>query len=573
MSATQQDRRLEPLIEAGITIATGLEIEAVLGRLLELARELTGARYAAVGVLDEARTRITRFITSGIDDRGRAAIGHPPVGRGILGVLITEARPLRLSNIAHDSRSSGFPANHPPMRTFLGVPVKAAGTVFGNLYLTEKDGGGDFTEEDEQVMVMLAAQAGVVVQNAALYRESTEHAHALERAVAELSSIHEIAEAILADAPKDEVLALIAERAQAGLGAHAVGIALPDATGTWLHYEAAAGEGAERLRGLRLPIGRSKLGTAFRARRSVLVRDLAADPDTYAPAVEAMGLASQIIVPLVHRAEVLGVMTAGERERGQLGDDDRRMLEAFATRAVLALVIGRALAAERERAEAEARLMRAELREASRQETLRRVVDAQEQERRRIARELHDETGQALASVLMGLRRIEQETDPDAVSATVADLRETVTAAIRELRALAVELRPKALDDFGLAPALERLTDTYAGRTGIAVDLQLVAVDGRLPGDVETAVYRIVQEGLTNVAKHARARHVSVVVRRAPSSIVLVLEDDGRGFDPAQGSGGLGLVSMQERAELVSGSFRLETAPGSGTTIAVEVPV
>jgi signal transduction histidine kinase len=228
------------------------------------------------------------------------------------------------------------------------------------------------------------------------------------------------------------------------------------------------------------------------------------------------------------------------------------------------------LSAERERLEAEARLRASELREAGRRETLRRVVDAQEHERRRIARELHDETGQALTSVLLGLRLIE-EVSPD-VRAAVAGLRETITAAIQELRSLAVELRPKALDDFGLGAAIERLADTYSRRTGIAVDVHVAGLE-RLPEDVETALYRIVQEGLTNVAKHAGATTASVVVHRRPRSVTTVIEDDGGGFEPGSVTQGLGLTSMRERAELVSGTVRVESRPGGGTTIAVEVPL
>jgi signal transduction histidine kinase len=238
---------------------------------------------------------------------------------------------------------------------------------------------------------------------------------------------------------------------------------------------------------------------------------------------------------------------------------------------VLAIVIARVLSAERERLEAEGRLRASELREAGRRETLRRVVDAQEHERRRIARELHDETGQALTSVLLGLRLIE-EVSPD-VRAAVSELRETITAAIQELRALAVDLRPKALDDFGLGAAIERLADTYSRRTGIAVDVHVAGLSDRLPEDIETALYRIVQESLTNVAKHAGAATASVTVHRRPRVVSIVVEDDGAGFDPTRVTDGLGLTSMRERAELVSGTVRVESRPGGGTTIAVEVPL
>jgi signal transduction histidine kinase len=239
---------------------------------------------------------------------------------------------------------------------------------------------------------------------------------------------------------------------------------------------------------------------------------------------------------------------------------------------VLVLELNQALSAERSRADAVERLVASEIREASRRETLRRVVEAQERERRRLAIELHDETGQSLAAVLMGLRRLEESTDPAAVRATVEELRATVVNAVQELRALAVELRPKALDDFGLSPALERLIDTYSRRTGLTVDSHLAGLEPRLPEPVESALYRIVQEALTNIAKHAGASTVSVVTRRDDARIVMVVEDNGEGFDVSKPAEGLGLVSMRERAELLGGSLRVESDADHGTTLVVEVP-
>jgi two-component system, NarL family, sensor histidine kinase DevS len=570
-SSPTADGRVAALVEAATVIASGLDLDAVLERLLELARLLTGARYAAVGVLDSAGARIERFVTLGIAAHERASIGDPPVGRGILGALITDARPLRLADLTRDPRAAGFPPSHPQMCSFLGVPVVAGDAVFGNLYLTDK-AGGEFTDEDESLIVTLAAHAGIAVQNARLYEQVRERAAELEGAVRELSSIHDIADAVLAGGPRDETLRLVCERAREALRCRLVYIALPLSASADLEVVAAAGSRAESLVGVDVPTTASKVGTAMRARRPVVVDDLRADSDAHQPTVELLGIRSQAIVPLVHRGEPIGAITAGEDGQGRLlGDDDVTILETYATRAVLAVVIARVLDAERERLAAEGRLRAAELRAAERRETLRRVVDAQEQERRRIARELHDETGQALTSVLLGLRLIE-ETSPE-VRASVTELRETITNAIQELRAMAVELRPKALDDFGLEAAIDRLADTYARRTGIAIDVHVSGLDERLPGEIETAIYRIVQESLTNVAKHAGAATASVTVHRRSRAVTAVIEDDGRGFDPTVITPGLGLGSMLERAELVSGSIKIESRPDGGTTIAVEVPL
>jgi signal transduction histidine kinase len=566
------DSRLEALVEAGIAIASGLELDAILTRLVELACELTDAQYGAMGVLDETGNRLAEFITKGVDGVTRAAIGPEPTGQGILGVLITDARPLRLTDIAADPRSVGFPPNHPPMRTFLGVPVTAGGAVFGNLYLTEKRDGEAFTEQDERLMVTLAAQAGVAVHNARLFARAREHGIALERAVSELSSVHEINESILSGEPLEHVLHLVAERARIGLEARQVIAYVADPERRTLHARAAAGAGGERLVGTTTAVSGTRIGAVMQARRSARVDDLRGDPD--APQGSGDSPRSAAMAPLEYAGQSVGVLVAYDHlTRGVFAEDDSHVLELFAARASLALGMARAMASERERAEAEVVLARQEELESARRETMRRVVAAQERERRRIARELHDDTGQSLTSVLIGLRLAQDNDDPQQVRETLDELRETVTDAIRDLRALAVELRPTALDDFGLEAALERLVDTFGRRTGLAIELLVSGVEQRLGEQVETGLYRIVQESLTNVAKHAGAVHVSVILRGSDDALSLVVEDDGRGFDQSRPGQGLGLVSMRERVELLGGNLRIESSPGRGTTVAVEVPV
>jgi signal transduction histidine kinase len=566
------DSRLEALVEAGIAIASGLELDVILTRLVELACELTDARYGAMGVLDETGNRLAEFVTKGVDGATRAAIGPEPTGQGILGVLITDARPLRLTDIAADPRSVGFPANHPPMRTFLGVPVTAGGAVFGNLYLTEKRDGEQFTEQDERMVVTLAAQAGVAVHNARLFARARDHGIALERAVSELSSVHEINEAILAGEALEHVLHLVAERARIGLEARQVVAFVADPERRMLHARAAAGDGSDALVGTMLPVPGTRIGAVMQARRSTRVDDLRGDPDVTSAAGAAPRSAA--MAPMEYSGQSVGVLVAYDHlTRGIFGEEDSHVLELFAARASLALGMATAMASERERSEAEVVLARQEELEAARRDTVRRVVAAQERERRRIARELHDGTGQSLTSVLIGLRLAQDNDDPQQVSATLDELRETVTDAIRDLRALAVELRPTALDDFGLQAALERLVDTFGRRTGLAIELLVSDVEQRLGEQVETGLYRIVQEGLTNVAKHAGAAHVSVILRAHGDVLSLVVEDDGRGFDQSRPAQGLGLVSMRERVELLGGNLRIESSPGRGTTVAVEVPV
>jgi signal transduction histidine kinase len=372
------DDRRRALVEAGIAITSELSLDAVLQTLVRIAAELTDARYSALGVIDRAGRELERFVTHGLDEPTRAAIGGLPRGRGILGVLIADARPLRLDDLTRDPRSVGFPPNHPPMHSFLGVPVMTRGVAFGNLYLAEKQPAGSFTAEDEEIVTVLAAQAAVAIENAGSVRR----------------------------------------------------------------------------------------------------------------------------------------------------------------------------------------------------DALRRAVQAQEAERRRLARELHDETGQALTSILLGLSAVESAESAEAAQAAAAELRGLVVRTLQDVRRLAVELRPSALDDFGLEPAVRRLGQTVGENGGLDVLVEVRLGEERLPPDVETALYRIVQEALTNVVKHAGAAHVRVVVTRKPESVAVIVEDDGRGFDAGEISAeGLGLLGMRERVQLLDGTLEIDPKSGSGTTLVVELPL
>jgi signal transduction histidine kinase len=536
---------LRRLVDAGIALTSELSLEAVLQNIVEAAAALTGAQYAALGVINQSRSGLERFVVTGLDADAQAAIGNPPRGRGILGALIDDARALRLRNLADDPRSTGFPPNHPTMRSFLGVPVLLRGTAYGNLYLTEKQGADEFTEEDEELVQLLAAQAAVAIENARLYESATRWSRQLE-------SLAELGNALASELELPRLLQLVAERLCELLEARLVVIALPQPDGS-LRVEAAVGEGAEDARGTVISAS-SKSARVFERRRSERVDSLIDDPEVDQDWARRNALTSGMFVPLVAAGRAIGVIAMHDRRTGgpRFGDDDLRLAETFAARAAVA-------------ADLSARVAR---------DALRRVVEAQELERRRLARELHDETGQALTSILLGLRGLEEAGDGQQHEA-VAELRELVVTTLQDVRNLAVELRPKALDDFGLAAALDRLTTGFSEQTGIDVDLEARLEEERLPGEIETALYRIVQEALTNIVKHARAQRVSILVVRKPSSATVVIEDDGTGFSQPGSAdrGGLGLVGMRERVRLLDGRFEIESSPGAGTTLVAEVPL
>jgi signal transduction histidine kinase len=267
-----------------------------------------------------------------------------------------------------------------------------------------------------------------------------------------------------------------------------------------------------------------------------------------------MGVRTGIFVPMILRDRAIGVISAHDKEGedARFTDEDVRLAEAFASRAAVAVDLSERVA----------------------RDALRQVVSAQELERRRLARELHDETGQALTSILLKLKSIEDEGDPAQLADATAELRELVVTTLQDVRALAVELRPKALDDFGLVSALERLVETFREQTGMEVDLEPRLGAERLPREIETTLYRITQEALTNVVKHARATRVSIVLTRRDGAVSAVIEDDGRGISTGEPTGdGLGLVGMRERVALVGGRLVVESPPGGGTTLSIEVPI
>ena len=540
---TSQTARLRGLIDAGIALGSEVSLDALLQKLVETAAALTGARYAALGVIDETGTELERFLTTGIGEELHAAIGELPRGRGILGVLIKDAEPLLLESITDDPRSVGFPPHHPAMRGFLGVPILLRGRAYGNLYLTEK-AGGPFTAEDQGLVETLAAQAAVAIENARLLQDATTWS-------AQLEALNEVGAALAGEVELPRLLQLICRRLRGLIGARVVTIALPASERT-LRIEAADGAGADEILGLRLERAGSKSGGVLERRRAERVDALADDPEVDQHATSLIDARTGLYVPLLVGARPIGVIVAHDKEgeAPRFSDDDLRLAEIFASRAAVAVDLSERVA----------------------RDALRRVVEAQELERRRLARELHDQTGQELTSVLLGLKAVEEAKSDAERAKALAAVREQVVETLHDVRRLAVELRPKALDDFGLAAALERLRDTFSEQTGMRVDLESRIRD-RLPPDVETALYRIVQEALTNIVKHAQANAVSIVLARKAGAVTALIEDDGRGFNHDGSGEGLGLLGMGERLALLGGRLKVESSPGAGTTIVAEVPV
>jgi signal transduction histidine kinase len=540
------EERLRALFEAGLAVSSELSLDVLLRRLVETAAELTGARYAALGVIDPSGSELEQFVTHGIDVDTRAEIGELPRGRGILGVLIRDAKPLRLHNLSEDPRSVGFPPGHPPMQRFLGVPILLRGVAYGNLYLTEKPDGEDFTREDEELVTLLAGQAAIAIENARLYEASARWSR-------QLQSLEEVGNALATETDLERLLDLVVCRLRELVGARVVALALPSGADD-LRFAAAAGEAAQELLGETISRSASKSGRVFARRRSERIDSVIDDPEVHQEMTRRLAVRTGMWVPLIARDQVIGVIEIHDKEGpdARFSDDDLRLAETFAARAAVAVELSQRVTSD----------------------ALRRVVTAQELERRRLARELHDETGQALTSILLGLKPLEEALANQPARAALAELRDHVVAALQNVRRLAVELRPAVLDDFGLVPALERLTESLADQTGVRVDFHSALGTTRLESEVETALYRVVQESLTNIVKHAQAQNVSVSVARRESGVAAVIEDDGAGFDPrATQEDGVGLLGMRERLALLNGRLEIESRPGAGTTVVAEVPL
>jgi signal transduction histidine kinase len=546
------EHRLARLIDAGRGLLSELDLDTVLDRLLLTAADLTGARYVALGILDENRRELAHFLTRGIDQEGHRAIGDLPRGRGILGVLIADPRPLRLDDVGDHPRSYGFPPGHPPMRSFLGVPILIRGQAWGNLYLTEKPDDESFSSEDEEAVVVLADWAAIAIENARLYRDVAARREELERAVRGLQATAAIARAVGGETELDRILELVVKRGRALIEAHDVLIMLRD--GDELVIAAGAGH-VQVGEPERLPLAGSTAGQVLAEGRSRRIAD-AAHELLIPPEQLGVGHATTaLLVPLVYRGQGLGVLAAFDRLDGDgaFSHDDEQLLEAFAAQAATAVATAKSVEADRRR----------------------RSMAAAEAERHRWARELHDETLQALGGLKVLLSSAARLDDPEAMRSAMRDATGQLSGDIESLRSLIAELRPPALDQLGLAPALTSLAQRTATANGLEIHAEVqLGDDQRLASEVETTVYRIVQESLTNVIKHARAASVELRVRRDGPELEVCVADDGIGFDPegAQAAG-FGLAGMRERVELAGGELNVLRGAVAGTTVRARLPL
>lgn len=541
------EHRLRELIEVGRSLVAELDQEVVMNRALEVACRLTGARYAALGVLDENRVDLERFITRGIDAETREAIGALPRGRGVLGLVIEDPVPLHLSDVGEHPRSFGFPPGHPPMRNFLGVPIVIRGQAWGNLYLTEKP-DGDFDEADEQSALILAEWTAIAVDNARLYTDVGKQRDTLERAVRSLKATTEVTRAVGGETDLGPILETIAKRGRALVEARSLLILLE--TDGELRVAAAAGEFEDHSE-LRLTVAESVPGQVFTSRRTSRLRDLDTGPLVQADSLEMRP--ESLLVPLVFRGASVGVLVALAPlvAESEFGVESEQLLGSFAASAATAVATAQSAAAD----------------------SVRNSIEAAERERGRWARELHDESLQSMAGLRVVLSAARRGGDPENVDVLLGQAVEQVDATIAEMRRLIADLRPATLDELGLGAALEALVERLRWADVLDVRLRVELADDedgrpiRFVAQTENTIYRLVQEALNNVAKHAGVAGATVEVVEVGDEIRVLVEDRGRGFEAGAATDGFGLLGMRERVALGGGTLRVKSTPGDGTVI------
>ncbi|MFE6281556.1 GAF domain-containing protein [Streptomyces sp. NPDC057877] len=535
--------RVRSLLEAVLSVGRELDLEQALRRIVEAAAVLVDAEYAALGVIGPDGKRLSDFHTVGVSDEQIAKIGPYPEGHGILGELIRHPEPLRLAKLSDHPASYGFPAHHPPMNSFLGVPIRVREQVFGNLYLTEKRGGGQFDEEDESVLATLAVAAGVAIDNARLYEESRLRERWLQANA-------EITHGLMSGTARTEVLGLITGRAAEITGAALAVFAVPmEDTGT-LNVELAVGTGAENHRGLVLPVRGTLMGEAFASAAPVTSRDASNDERISAgPPRRFEGLGPAVAVPVgTGEGGVQGVvLLARESGRQPFAEKEIEPLQGFAAQAAIAME----LAERREDAEEIAVL----------------------KDRDRIARDLHDLAIQRLFATGMTLqsagRFIEHTEAAGRVVRAVDDLDET----IKIIRSTIFGLRARdGAAGPGLRARVVRVVGEAAPVLGFAPSLRMEGlVDTHVPRETADHVVAVLSEALTNAARHSRADRADVALETDGREVRLTVSDNGVGI-PAEGRRS-GLRNMAERAQQLGGDLELSSPPGGGTTLVWRAPV
>jgi signal transduction histidine kinase len=533
--------RVSQLLEAVVGIGSGLDLEQALTRIVQASANLVDAQYGVLGVLDGGQ-RLSRFVTFGMSDEQIAAIGHFPEGHGLLGELIRDPAPLRADDLAAHPRSSGFPANHPPMRSFLGVPVRVRDEIFGNLYLTEKRGGAPFDADDEAVLTALAAAAGVAIDNARLYDEARRRQEWLE-------ITGDLSRGLLSSEDPDDVLAAFVRRARVFARADLALVAIPEAEGSAMLIVAADGYSAERVRGEKLGIEDTLVGHVYTTGQRALVEDMHHDDRADPRATAELGLGPALIVPLGAGGQARGAVSLSRLAGSPPFDPGLEDLTAeLAVQAAVVLEL-----AERRRDS----------------ELLSLYAD-----RDRIGRDLHDLAIQRLFATSMSLQGAYKITEKPTVARRIATAISDLDDTIKVIRStiFALHSHGRGGDVLGVRAQVIEVCEQGAGALGFTPGVRFTGpVDSLVGWQIAEQLLAVLREALSNTARHAKATRVDLDLAADSSTVTLTVADDGTGL-PADGHRS-GLANLAERAAQLGGTFAAQPGPtGTGTVLTWAVP-
>jgi len=551
LTREQLEERLAALHHASLELVQDLSLETVLKRIVKIAREQVDAAYAALGVVDEDG-KLIEFIPIGMTKEEIKAIGKPPVGLGLIGAIGKEKRTIRLTNIQDDPRSSGFPPKHPPMESFLGVPILLGDKLLGQIYLTNKIGTSEFTADDERIIETLAAYAAIAINNARLYEEVLLRDEALSQRNEDQALINDFATALTGSLDVDEIMELTINRVIAYLGVDGGEIYLREDGVNDLHLALHRGSLAPSFFNQeRFKIGEGLIGKAVDTGKPLVCDTSCENVPELRGEVANAGLQLIAVIPMITQGNVVGIMVFASSKPHQFAERQLQMLTAIGAWAAITI--------ENAHLHRQARRL------------------AVLEERERIGMDLHDGIIQSIYAVGLALdyARVSLEEDPEESQQKIEQAIDGLNKTIRDIRAYILDLRPRQFVGQDLMDGLQRLVDEY--RTNTLADASLVGPEDKLvglPASHATALFHICQEALANVAKHSRARRTDIHLWTTRDRVLLEIADNGQGFDIRKMSVtlGHGLSNMHVRARKVGGDVEITSAPGEGTTVLAWVP-
>ena len=552
LTREQIEARLVALHRASLELVSDLSLDIVLERIVHLAREQAGARYAALGVQDE-QGRLVRFVPVGMTSDEIRQMAHPPIGLGLIGAIAKERRTIRVPSISQDDRSVGFPPNHPPMNSFLGVPIMSGNQLLGQIYLTDKEDYTEFTRDDERVIETLAAYAAVAIVNARMYEDLVESDKLLSQRNKDLKLLNDIGETLADTFEIDEILEKTLDHVMSYLDVEAGEIFLTEEDGLSLHLAMHRGEVADSIWTKdQFRLGEGFVGLVAESAKPLVTNNLQQDVRLIRRQLVDAGFQCLACIPLIAHANVIGVLGVATRHTPSLEPREISLLTSIGTWAGTAIE------------------------NVSLVQQGRRTAVLEERER--IGMDLHDGIIQSIYAVGLALdyARMEIESNPSKALMKLELAIEGLNSTIRDIRTYIMDLRPRQFRGENLMDSLQRLIDET--RTNTHLEISLTGPESGsviLPTPISTALFHICQEALANVAKHAQACQAKISLWTAPGRVLLEISDDGEGFELSKMKLvlGHGLANMHTRAGKMGGDIEITSEPGKGTKVLAWIPL